>query len=125
MRVERRRMTPRVMGRLGDDRGSGVVLALAITAVVVTMTMSAVGVGALLAARQHVIGAADSAALAAADVAIGIAPGDPCEVAGRVARSGGVRVQSCTVDGLVVTLGVAGAVGGIAISVRSRAGPPP
>ncbi len=113
------------MRRLVDDRGTGVVLAVAILAAVTTLAGSVVGLGALLAVRQHVIGGADAAALAGADVAIGIAPGDPCTVAAHVAAAAGMRLERCEVDGLVVTVTGASSVAGVPISARSRAGPPP
>ena len=109
---------------LRDERGAGVVLALAIVGVVVLLATAMVGLGAVLAVRQRVIGAADAAAVAAADVAIGIAPGDPCTVAAHVAAAGGARVQRCALDGLVVTVTVAGSAAGIPISALARAGPP-
>ena len=107
------------------ERGSGVVLAVAIVAATVVLATAMVGLGAVLAIRQHVIGGADAAALAGADAAIGIAPGDPCAVAAHVAAAGGIRLGECAVDGLVVTVTGVGSAAGIPIPVRSRAGPPP
>ncbi|MDQ1136125.1 secretion/DNA translocation related TadE-like protein [Microbacterium sp. SORGH_AS 1204] len=96
----------------------GVVAAL----VAVTVSLGVVG-GAVVEARR-VAGIADAAALAAADAASGAVPGVPCERAGRVAAAGDVHLSTCDVAGLVATIMVAGAYGGISFDARSRAGPP-
>jgi secretion/DNA translocation related TadE-like protein len=106
------------------DAGSGTVAAVAIVAAVALLATTAVGLGAGLAVRQRVLGAADSAALAAADVAAGVAPGDPCPTAARVAEAGGARLDACSADGLVLTVRVSGSVAGIPLSARATAGPP-
>ncbi|GAA2079449.1 hypothetical protein GCM10009840_13310 [Pseudolysinimonas kribbensis] len=109
---------------MSRDDGAGAVLAVAIVAALALVASAVVGLGAGLAARQRVLAAADAAALAAADVAAGAAPGDPCPVAARVAAADGARLQSCLADGLVLTVQVAGAVGGIPLTARATAGPP-
>jgi secretion/DNA translocation related TadE-like protein len=106
------------------DRGAGSVLAVAIVAAIAVSAVAALGLAAGLAARQRVEGAADAAALAAADTAAGLAPGDPCDVARRVAGANGAAVVSCTADGLVLTVGVSGAFAGIPLTARATAGPP-
>ncbi len=108
-----------------DEGGAGAVLALAIVAAVVVFGLSAVTLAGGLTARQRVIGASDLAALAGADAASGAVSGDPCDVASRVASSGGGRLARCRVDGLVIEVTVVGSFAGIPISARSRAGPPP
>ncbi len=114
----------RTRPRWGDDRGAGTVLALALVMAVVVIGMSGVGLAAALTARQRVIGAADLAALAAADAASGAIGGVPCEVADGVARANGERLSACGTEGLVVSVTVVGSFAGIPIPVHSRAGPP-
>ena len=114
----------RPLSRLGDDRGAGTVLALALVMVVVTFGVSGVGLAAALAARQRVIGGSDLAALAAADAASGAIGGVPCEVAAGVAAANGGRLSACESHGLVVSVTVVGSFAGIPIKAHSRAGPP-
>ena len=96
----------------------GVVAAL----VAVTVSLGVVG-GAVVEARR-VAGIADAAALAAADAASGAVPGVPCEAAARIALAGAANLRECDVEGLIATITVAGAYGGISFDARSRAGPP-
>src|SRR5690606_2062874 len=110
--------------RASDERGSGSVVAIALVAAVVTVAVAVLALSAGLARRQAVIAAADAAALAAADTALGIVPGSPCEVASRVAAANGATLTSCSVDGVVVTVQVGGSFGGIPIAAVARAGPP-
>lgn len=103
--------------------GSIVVLGAAVGLVAVAGTaITALGA---LTVRQSVAGAADAAALAAADVAIGLAPGLPCEVGATVARANGAGLSACEPDGLVVTVTVTRWVLGIPVSVSATAGPAP
>jgi secretion/DNA translocation related TadE-like protein len=106
------------------ERGSGGVLALAVIAVLAILALAAVGVGASLAARQRVIAAADAGALAAADTALGIHAGIPCEEAARVVDASGATLVGCTVEGVVADVTVSASIAGVRIEVRSRAGPP-
>ncbi len=80
---------------------------------------------AVLQAKQAVGDAADAAALAGADAAIGIIPGFPCTVAARVAEADAVAIRGCQVDGEVVTVRVQREVFGFAVTVTATAGPPP
>ena len=121
----RSRLGSSLGGRLlRDDRGGGTVLALALVMVVVTIGLSGVVLASALTARQRVVGAADLAALAAADAASGAIGGRPCEVAASVARGNSARLMACESDGLVVSVTVGGEFAGIPIVARSRAGPP-
>nr|RZI37115.1 hypothetical protein BJQ95_00458 [Cryobacterium sp. SO1] len=108
-----------------SERGSGSVLAVALVGALVTLTAVLVPVLALLPAHQSVQGAADAAALAAADIASGLIPGVPCDTAARAAELNGARLAACTVDGLIATVTVARTVGVFPISSRARAGPAP
>ncbi|HRN30476.1 MAG TPA: hypothetical protein PK890_12360, partial [Terrimesophilobacter sp.] len=79
---------------------------------------------AALIERQRVAGAADAAALAAADVAVGREPGLPCTVARFVAEANETALDACVVDGYVVTVRVVSDRRAIRIEAVSTAGPP-
>jgi secretion/DNA translocation related TadE-like protein len=106
------------------ESGSGSVLALAVVAMLAVLTLAAVGVGAALAQRQRVIAAADAAALAAADTALGIHPGVPCEVAAEVVAAHGATLDGCAVEGVVATVSASARVAGVLVTAQARAGPP-
>jgi len=110
--------------RLRDERGAGTVLALALIMAVVTVGMSGAGLAAALTTRQRVIGAADLAALAAADAASGAIGGVPCEVATAVAAANRTHLTACEAESLVVSVTVIGSFAGIPVEASSRAGPP-
>lgn len=99
-------------------------LALAIVAAIIALTSLALPLYLGLAAKNHTTGAADAAALAAADVAVGIVPGIPCERAAAVATANGVSIDSCDADGLIVTVAVSTTVLGIPVRAVATAGPP-
>lgn len=103
---------------------AGSVSALGIVAVLVAATVALGVVGGAAVEARRVAGVADAAALAAADSASGAVAGFPCEQAGRVAQAGDVRLERCDLSGLVATITVAGAYGGIPFDARARAGPP-
>jgi secretion/DNA translocation related TadE-like protein len=108
----------------GEEQGSGSLLGLAVIgafAIVVALTLP---LCAGLVRREAVAGAADAAALAAADVAIGISPGVPCVVAGRVALANRATLGACGVDGLVVTVRVNADFLGLPLTATATAGPP-
>jgi secretion/DNA translocation related TadE-like protein len=108
-----------------SERGAGAVLALAIVGAVAIVLVAMLGIGSALVARQRVAGAADAAALAAADAASGAVPGIPCVVASEVARANGATLAACQIDGLVAAVTVSARSGRLPVSARSRAGPPP
>ena len=105
-----------------SEVGAGSILAVAIVAAAVTVALATVGLGAGLVARQRTIAAADAAALAAADVLLGAAPGDPCAVASSVAERNGATLETCELDGYVATVTASSWVGGAPIVARSTAG---
>ena len=115
-------------GRRGCDergeRGAGSVLAIGLVAALVCLTLMLVPLYAVLVAKQSIAGAADAAALAAADVRVGLEAGQPCAVASRVAAANGAALSACSVDGLVVTVVATTSVAGFAVSVAATAGPP-
>ena len=109
---------------LHGQRGSGSVLAVALVGAVTALASLSLPLYMGLAARQAVAGAADAAALAAADVAVGIAPGYPCDVAASVASANGAQLGSCQLDGLVVTVSASRSIVGIPVTSWATAGPP-
>ena len=121
-RARRRRRAPS-WPRLRDDHGAGSVLAVAIVGVLVAVTALALPLYMVLAAKQAAGGAADAAALAAADVRVGIVPGEPCVVAASVARANGAELGACEFDGLVVTVTAHTRVAGFAVEASATAGP--
>jgi secretion/DNA translocation related TadE-like protein len=106
------------------ERGAGSVLALAAVAVTVTLTTAAIGVAGAWGARQRAGVAADAGALAAADVAVGRASGEPCDRAAQVAGANGASVRACAVDGVIVTIDVSVSYHGWEVRASARAGPP-
>lgn len=109
------------------DRGSGTVWAVVVIALLVSFALGAAAVGGAVVTRHRAAGAADLAALAAADAVAG-ATTEPCGRAALVADQYGGAVTSCTVDGMVVDVVVELPAGGLfglgfSASVRARAGP--
>jgi secretion/DNA translocation related TadE-like protein len=102
----------------------GVVTVVGITAVTVGLTVAfAAACGAAVQA-QKLAGTADAAALAAADTVSGAVDGVPCDAADAVAAADGATLEECVLDGLVATVTVSTAYGGIPFDAHSRAGPP-
>lgn len=100
---------------------------VATAGVAAALALLAAGLGTVAGATIHaqrLAGTADAAALAAADTVSGAIPGVPCEAAARVAAAGGAHLDACDLDGLVATVTVGSAYGGIPLDARSRAGPP-
>jgi secretion/DNA translocation related TadE-like protein len=107
------------------ERGSGSVLGVAIIGAIVCLSTTVVPLYAVLAARSAVAGAADAAALAAADARVGAVTGYPCDRAAEVAAANGASLTSCEVDGLVATVRVSSAILGFNLAATATAGPPP
>ena len=106
------------------DRGAGSVLALATVAGLAAAITVLLPFALMLPVKHRVKDAADAAALAAADVAVGLVPGAPCELAATVAGGNGASVTACEVDGLIVTVTAGVTVLGLPITATSSAGPP-
>jgi len=100
------------------------VLAVIVVACLICLTLLLVPLYSVLVTKQSLAGAADAAALAAADVRSGLEPGEPCAVAARVAAANGAELSRCSVDGLVVTVVATASVAGFAVDVAATAGPP-
>lgn len=107
-----------------DETGAGGVLAVAIVAITIAVTVAVLSVGAALVVRQRAVAAADAAALAAADALLGVVPGDPCALAAEVASAHRVRLGTCLLRGAEAYIEVRGEVAGVPFVVRSRAGAP-
>ena len=104
---------------------AGAVLSVAIVGVAAAMTVGLASVGAAATFAQRLAGAADAAALAAADTAAGAVPGDPCDRAAEVAVTAGAVVTACEVADLTVTVTVSAPFRQFVATARARAGPPP
>ena len=107
------------------DRGAGAVFALAIVGATTVVLVAVLALGSALVLRQRVIGAADAAALAAADAASGAVGGVPCGLAHRVAQANLTALTRCELDGLIATVTVSATFGAVPFTARSTAGPPP
>ena len=98
-------------------------MAIALIGAVITLTALALPLYLVLVAKSLVHGAADAAALAAADARSGAVGGYPCEVAAAVAEANGAILVDCTVDGLVATVTVHRAVLAFDAVATATAGP--
>ncbi|SEB95384.1 helicase/secretion neighborhood TadE-like protein [Paramicrobacterium humi] len=110
---------------LKKECGAASVLAIGLVAALLVVTAVLAPLCAAIAARQQMAGAADAAALGAADTASGRVPGVPCEVARRAALANGAALEACDVAGLVVTVTVSTRVLVFPVAASARAGPPP
>lgn len=106
----------------GSDRGAGSILALAIVAAMLSLLALLIPLCLALSAKQRAAGAADAAALAAADVAVGLVPGVPCEAATRVAAANGAALRVCDIDLTTVTVQTEVVVLGLTVDARATAG---
>lgn len=96
-------------------------------AAVIALTLPILATAQTLELQQRAVGAADTAALAAADALNGWIVADPCAVAARVVVEMGVNLANCIVDD---ALGEARIIVNATsifanIEARARAGPPP
>lgn len=104
--------------------GAGSILVVAIMAATLLLVALSIPLYRGIMNRGVAAAAADAAALAAADTAVGIVAGAPCNRAASVAEINGAVLTGCRVDGLIVTVTVAA--GGVPLraSVSATAGPP-
>lgn len=96
-----------------------------VVAACATLVAGLAAAGSAAVHSQRLAGAADSAALAAADTLTGLATGDPCVRAGDLAATAGAVVAGCVIDGFVVTVTVTAPFGVFPAAATARAGPPP
>lgn len=115
------------------DAGSGTVHGMTLATAMCALLLVILLLGQAGICVHRAAKAADLAALAAADVARGLASGVPCDVAGEVARANGAVLEHCDVvtpDLTTVDVRVSIALTGPLTSLGpamgvSRAGPPP
>ncbi|MGQ4387454.1 Rv3654c family TadE-like protein [Streptomyces sp. SAS_270] len=109
-------------GKFGSDRGSATVWVVGAIAVLCVVFGAVLAMGQAVVVRHRAAGAADLAALAAADH---WADGEAvaCARSGRVARAQGARLVRCAIEGETSDVRAASGRGPFATEVRSRAGP--
>ncbi|WP_443062177.1 Rv3654c family TadE-like protein [Streptomyces sp. NBC_00386] len=109
--------------RASPDRGSATVWTVGAIAVLCAVFGAVLSMGQAVVVRHRAAGAADLAALAAADHWSdgGTAA---CARADRVARAQGARLVRCAVEGQILDVTASSGTGPITAEVRSRAGPP-
>lgn len=102
----------------------GAMLVVGSILVTSTLTIGLAATGGAAVAARRAAGAADNAAIAAADTVSGALPGEPCERAAEVAEASGARLSACGTDDLdaIVTVDVSFA--GLSATANARAGPP-
>ncbi|MFJ3556172.1 Rv3654c family TadE-like protein [Streptomyces anulatus] len=116
------RIASRAAG-LGTDRGMATVWVAVTAAGLCTVFAVVLALGQAVAARHRAGGAADLAALAAADRALeGVVVA--CETASRVALAQGAEVVRCAVHGEIADVTARSGFGPYLPTVRARAGPP-
>lgn len=103
---------------------SGVATAITVMIATCSLVTGAVLVGEAGVLSQRAAGAADAAALAAADTVTGAITGDACVRAGEAAVANGAVVESCVVSGAIATVAVSVSRGPLTATARARAGPP-
>ena len=104
--------------------GAASVLGIAIMAAMVLMVAIMLPLYIGLSVRQSVVSAADAGALAAADVAVGLFPGVPCEAAAQIVEANGAALTGCVADGLIVTVSAERPFLGLRLRAVATAGPP-
>ncbi|MBX3067880.1 MAG: flp pilus-assembly TadE/G-like family protein [Cryobacterium sp.] len=107
-----------------SDLGSGTILALGLAAAMCALFLALLPLGAIAVARSEAQGAADAAALAAADTIRGLNSGYPCARASTIAKANGAALVDCQADGVIVTVRVNVRVGEFVVVATATAGPP-
>lgn len=103
---------------------AGAATAVGVLAVTATVAAGCALAGAAAIQSARVSAVADTAALAAADAALGFVGGVPCGRAAQVVARSGLALTECEMDGVVVTVVVESTAGVFAVRAHSRAGPP-
>ena len=100
---------------------------LVCAAAAVCLGLPIIAAASHLEAAHRAAGAADAAALAAADASAGFITADPCESAGDVARSAAAEVVHCELDAVRADARIEVAAGGPfgTVTATAHAGPPP
>jgi secretion/DNA translocation related TadE-like protein len=110
-----------------EEEGFATVAAVALIGLMLTVALVAAGITALIATHRKASVAADLGALAGATAA---RSGEaPCDVAARIVNANGATVMTCTVaeDDVLLTVRARppGALSGLELRARARAGPGP
>jgi len=107
-----------------SERGSATLVTLAATLGLVGIVTAVIAAGSLLLHAERAQRAVDLAALAASDVARGVVPGFPCDVARAILRESGFALVSCTIEEGRSRVVARGQVGGVEVRARAHAGVP-
>lgn len=113
----------RARARIRDERGGGAILVVAILGALTAWTVLALAAMTVFPTSQRAANAADSAALAAADVASGAIAGIPCDTAAEAAGMNGGSLDACELDGPIATVQASVAWSVFKITAVARAGP--
>ncbi|MGV3149483.1 Rv3654c family TadE-like protein [Rothia sp. 11273D007AR] len=81
--------------RFDGERGSSTVATVGLVCALLVLGATCAGLIGVITAQHRAAAAADMAALAAADAARGLTPGEPCAVAERVALANGAHLGGC------------------------------
>jgi secretion/DNA translocation related TadE-like protein len=112
-------------GDSGGEEGGASVLVLAIVGALAAVLAATLVVSGVHVGQRRAAAAADLAALAAADAAVGRVSGEPCVIGAQVAAANDAVLDQCVADGVRVLVGVGVALpGGLRVTGRARAGPP-
>lgn len=103
---------------------AGAILSVGVVVCAATLTVGFATAGAAEVFSQRMAGAADAAALAAADAASGLVGGDPCDRAAEIAAAAGAELAGCELDRLVATVTLSAVFARLPASASARAGPP-
>ena len=104
---------------------AGTALTVGVVGCACVLAVGLVVAGAGSVFSQRLAGAADAAALAAADAASGAVSGFPCARADELAAASGATLTACDLDGLIATVTVTSRFAAIDATASARAGPPP
>jgi secretion/DNA translocation related TadE-like protein len=102
----------------------GAILVVGSIVVCSTLTIGLAATGGAAVAARRAAGAADNAAIAAADTVSGALSGEPCERAAEVAEASGARLAACEAEDLEAFVTVEVSFAGLVATARARAGPP-
>jgi secretion/DNA translocation related TadE-like protein len=103
---------------------SSSVITIGVIAGLMSISVGVVSAGAGLANRTALHGAADAAALAAADTLFGLGAGEPCSRAAEIAQFNGAQLAECDIANTAVTVRVERAILGVNVHASARAGLP-
>ena len=107
--------------RFSDDRGSGTVLILGISAGFVSLAAIFAGTLGVAVNQAQVQAGADLSAIAASQVLRGISTGIPCDQARRLAQLNMTELHSCSIVGEEVTVVTGTDHGGIVLNATATA----